>query len=71
MSTATMGIGGEAAVTPAELGWKFIHWGWACLSLDLLLRPDPALHGRRSGRRCGPSVSKKHHVVVGFPGDPG
>jgi hypothetical protein len=27
MSNATIAMDGQAALTPAELGWKFVRWG--------------------------------------------
>lgn len=44
MSNATMAMGGEAAVTHAELGWKFIRWGLSVFILGFLIGFVPILH---------------------------
>ena len=44
MSNAAMAIGGEAAVTPTELGWKFIHWGLGLFITGFVVGFVPILH---------------------------
>ena len=44
MSTAAMVKGGKAAVTRAELGWKFIRWGLSLFILGFIIGFVPILH---------------------------
>ena len=37
-------MGGQAAVTPAELGWKYIHWGLGLFITGFLTGFIPILH---------------------------
>jgi len=72
MSNAAMAMGGEAVVTPTALGWKFIHWGLGLFITGFVIGFIPILlHGRRTGRRCGPDLPEEHHAVVGLSGDSG
>jgi hypothetical protein len=44
MSNAAMAMGSEAAVTRAQLGWKFIHWGLGLFITGFLTGFIPILH---------------------------
>ena len=44
MSNATIAMGGEAAVTRVELGWKFIRWGLSLFILGFIIGFVPILH---------------------------
>lgn len=44
VSTAAMAMDGEAAVTPTDLGWKFIHWGLSLFITGFLTGFVPILH---------------------------
>ena len=44
MSTATMAIGGEAAITHTELGWKLIRWGLGLFITGFVVGFIPILH---------------------------
>ena len=62
---------GQAALTPAELGWKFIHWGLGLFITRIpgRLRPDPALHARRDqAGDVGPAFLKNITLWWGCPG---
>jgi hypothetical protein len=44
MSNATMVMGGEAAITHNQLGWKFIHWGLSLFVTGFVVGFIPILH---------------------------
>ena len=44
MSNAAMVMGGEAGVTPTELGWKFTRWGLGLFILGFFTGFVPILH---------------------------
>jgi hypothetical protein len=44
MSTSTMTMSGEAAVTHTELGWKFTHWGLDLFITGFLTDYVPIFH---------------------------
>ncbi len=69
MSTATMAMGGEAGVTPAELGWQFIHWGLGLFITGFLTGFVPILHymaGAQAGD-VGPVFLKNITLWWGSP----
>jgi hypothetical protein len=69
MSTATMAIGGEAAVTPAELGWQFIHRGLGLFITAFVVGFVPILHymaGAQAGD-VGPMFLKNVTLWWGCP----
>ena len=69
MSNATIAMGGEAAVTPAELGWKFVHWGLGLLITGFVTGFLPILHymaGAQAGG-VGPEFLKNVTLWWGCP----
>jgi hypothetical protein len=70
MSNATMAMGSsEAAVTPAELGWKFIHWGLGLFITGFAVGFIPILHymvGAQAGG-VGPAFLKNVTLWWGCP----
>ena len=44
MSNAAMAMGGEAAVTPTALSWKFIRWGLGLFITGFLIGFIPIAH---------------------------
>ena len=44
MSSAAIAMDGQVTVTPAELGWKFIHWGLGLFIVGFLTGFIPILH---------------------------
>jgi hypothetical protein len=69
MSNATMAMGSEAAVTPAELGWKFIHWGLGLFITGFVVGFIPILHymmGAQAGG-VGPEFLKNVTLWWGCP----
>ena len=44
MSNAAIAIGSDATVTPADLGWKFIHWGLGLFITGFVVGLIPILH---------------------------
>ena len=44
MSNATIAMDGQAALTLAELGWKFVRWGLGLFILGFLTGFVPILH---------------------------
>ena len=69
MSNATMTMGSEAAVTPAELGWKFIHWGLGLFITGFVVGFIPILHyfpGAVAGD-VGPAFLKNVTLWWGCP----
>ena len=69
MSNAAMAMGGEAAVTPTALSWKFIRWGLGAVHHRIpdRLHPDRALHGWWLRRRRGSRLSENHYALWGCP----
>ena len=69
MSNATMAMGSEAAVTPADLGWKFIHWGLGLFITGFAVGFIPILHyfpGAVAGD-VGPAFLKNVTLWWGCP----
>ena len=69
MSNATMTMSSEAAVTPAELGWKFIHWGLGLFITGFVVGFIPILHyfpGAVAGD-VGPAFLKNVTLWWGCP----
>ena len=70
MSTATMAMDSEAgAVTTAELGWKFIHWGLGLFITGFVVGFIPILHyfpGAQAGD-VGPVFLKNVTLWWGCP----
>jgi hypothetical protein len=69
MSNAAMAMGGKAAVTPAELGWKFIHWGLGLFITGFVIGFIPILHymlGAQEGD-VGPVFLKNITLWWGCP----
>jgi hypothetical protein len=70
MNNAAQTIGGEAALTPTELGWKFIHWGLGLFITGFAVGFIPILHymvGAREGE-VGPVFLKNVTLWWGCPG---
>jgi hypothetical protein len=44
MSSATMAIDSEAAITHNELGWKFVRWGLGLFITGFVVGFIPILH---------------------------
>jgi len=62
-------MGSEAAVTPAELGWKFIHWGLGLFITGFVVGFIPILHyfpGAVAGD-VGPAFLKNVTLWWGCP----
>ncbi len=70
MSNATMAMGGEAAGTRVELGWKFIHWGLSLFIVGFLTGYIPILHyiGGAQAGDVGPLFLKNMTLWWGCPG---
>ena len=69
MSNATMAMGSQAAATPTELGWKFIHWGLGLLITGFVVGFIPILHyfpGAQAGD-VGPVFLKNVTLWWGCP----
>ena len=69
MSNATMAMGGEAVVTPAKLGWKFIHSGLGLFITGFVTGFVPILHymlGAQAGG-VGPEFLKNVTLWWGCP----
>ena len=69
MGTATIAMGGEAAVTTADLGWKFIHWGLGLFITGFATGFIPILHyipGAQAGD-VGPVFLKNVTLWWGCP----
>ena len=69
MSSATMSMSNEAAVTPTDLGWKFVHWGLGLFILGFLTGFVPILHyiaGAQAGG-VGPNFLKSVTLWWGCP----
>ena len=70
MSNATIAMGSNAAVvTPAELGWKFIHWGLGLFITGFVVGFIPILHyfpGAQAGD-VGPVFLKNVTLWWGCP----
>lgn len=43
-STTSMAVSGRAAITPAQLGWRFIHWGLGLFIVGFITGFVPILH---------------------------
>ncbi len=64
-----MAIGGEAAITRTELGWKFIHWGLGLFITGFVVGFIPILHymaGAQEGD-VGPVFLKNITLWWGCP----
>ena len=70
MSNVAMAMGGEAAGTRAELGWKFIHWGLSLFIVGFLTGYIPILHyiGGAQAGDVGPLFLKNMTLWWGCPG---
>ncbi|MDM0110561.1 hypothetical protein QTI66_00265 [Variovorax sp. J22R133] len=69
MSNATMAMRGEAAVTHADLGWKFIRWGLGLFITGFVVGFIPILHyfpGAQAGD-VGPVFLKNVTLWWGCP----
>jgi hypothetical protein len=44
MSSTTMAMGSEAAVTPTALAWKFVHWGLGLFITGFVIGFIPIVH---------------------------
>ena len=69
MSNATMVMGNEAAVTPTEIGWKFIHSGLGLFITGFVIGFVPILHymmGAQAGG-VGPEFLKNVTLWWGCP----
>jgi hypothetical protein len=69
MSNAAIAMGGEAAVTHTELGWKFIHWGLGLFVTGFVVGFIPILHyipGAQAGD-VGPVFLKNVTLWWGCP----
>lgn len=69
MGNAAMVMGGEAVVTPTELGWKFIRWGLGLFILGFFTGFVPILHymlGAQAGD-VGPVFLKNITLWWGCP----
>ena len=69
MSTAAMAMEGDAALTRAELGWNFIHWGLGLFITGFVVGFIPILHyfpGAVAGD-VGPAFLKNVTLWWGCP----
>jgi hypothetical protein len=70
MSNVAMAVGGEAAVTRTDLGWKFIQWGLSLFIVGFLTGYIPILHyivGGQAGN-VEPLFLKNMTLWWGCPG---
>ena len=69
MSNATMTVGSEAAVTPAALSWKFIHWGLGLFVTGFVVGFVPIAHYMVGGLGgdVGPEFLKRMTLWWGCP----
>jgi hypothetical protein len=69
MSNAAISMGGQAAVTPTTLSWKFIHWGLGLFITGFLVGFVPIAHYMVGGvgGDVGPEFLKRMTLWWGCP----